>query len=220
MPVVAPEIRLIRSFRTTALGAVVWWGVTIAANSTGCAMKPKTATEHLADDQYRLKCQTPLPQCLEEAERLCAGNRYTVVSAVDEHDYLGPQGSTSEHQVRASEAVVHCGTRGRSIWGSSASASAAVPSSEAASASPGSTTASGAATPRVCVPGATQTCVGPGACRGGQSCAPDGSGFSRCDCGGLGATDAGGGVGAAPQPQPSSVQAPPLPSPPPPLPSP
>jgi hypothetical protein len=35
-----------------------------------------------------------------------------------------------------------------------------------------------------CVPGATQECVGAGACRGGQACLPDGSAFGPCDCGG------------------------------------
>jgi len=34
-----------------------------------------------------------------------------------------------------------------------------------------------------CTPGATQACVGAGACAGGQACRPDGSGFTSCDCG-------------------------------------
>jgi hypothetical protein len=34
-----------------------------------------------------------------------------------------------------------------------------------------------------CVPGTTQTCVGPGACAGGQACRPDGQGYTDCDCG-------------------------------------
>jgi hypothetical protein len=40
-----------------------------------------------------------------------------------------------------------------------------------------------------CAPGATQVCVGPGGCRGGQSCLGDGSGFGPCDCGGGGMAD-------------------------------
>jgi len=36
---------------------------------------------------------------------------------------------------------------------------------------------------RACVPGATQACVGPGGCQGGQVCADDGSKFLACDCG-------------------------------------
>ena len=36
---------------------------------------------------------------------------------------------------------------------------------------------------RVCSPGETRQCVGPGACEGGQACEEDGSGFGPCDCG-------------------------------------
>lgn len=46
---------------------------------------------------------------------------------------------------------------------------------------------------RFCAPGQTQECVGPGACAGGQSCLPDGSGFGPCDCG---PGDAGAGADA------------------------
>jgi hypothetical protein len=38
------------------------------------------------------------------------------------------------------------------------------------------------ATP-ACVPGATQACVGPGGCSGGQACAADGLRFDACNCG-------------------------------------
>lgn len=52
--------------------------------------------------------------------------------------------------------------------------------------------------PRACTPGSTQECVGPGACKGGQSCAFDGSGWSPCECGGGGSSQAGsGGSGQA-----------------------
>lgn len=45
------------------------------------------------------------------------------------------------------------------------------------------TSAEHAAPPRVCVPGATQACLGPGACQGAQACRDDASGFLPCDCG-------------------------------------
>jgi hypothetical protein len=35
----------------------------------------------------------------------------------------------------------------------------------------------------VCVPGTTMECIGPGACRGGQSCNAEGTGYGTCDCG-------------------------------------
>lgn len=37
--------------------------------------------------------------------------------------------------------------------------------------------------PRVCIPGATQACLGPGACQGAQACRDDASGYLPCDCG-------------------------------------
>ena len=40
-----------------------------------------------------------------------------------------------------------------------------------------------------CVPNATQLCVGPGGCRGGQRCAANGKAWTICDCG-AGATQA------------------------------
>ncbi len=36
---------------------------------------------------------------------------------------------------------------------------------------------------RVCVPGLTQRCDGPGRCSGAQACLPSGQGFGACDCG-------------------------------------
>lgn len=47
---------------------------------------------------------------------------------------------------------------------------------------------------RVCVPGATQACFGPGRCEGAQACLAGGEGFGPCNCGTLpdaGAVDPG-----------------------------
>jgi len=53
----------------------------------------------------------------------------------------------------------------------------------------------------VCVPGATQTCTGPGSCKGGQQCDADGKAWGACDCGnqtgGSGGADSGGTSGLA-----------------------
>ncbi len=66
-----------------------------------------------------------------------------------------------------------------------APAAAAEPNAADAGASPD---AAGPALARpskmLCVPGATQVCVGSGGCRGGQYCLANGSGYSPCDCGG------------------------------------
>ncbi len=45
-----------------------------------------------------------------------------------------------------------------------------------------------------CQSGETRTCVGPGACQGGQQCSASGV-WSSCDCGGVGGSSATGGDG-------------------------
>jgi hypothetical protein len=182
----------------------------------GCAGTGGTSVDRLGADRFALKCLGPLAQCLVQVDDLCQGTRYTVESASDTRDYLGPRGIT-EHEVRTSEATIRCGTRGIALFGADAAHAARVDEAHAA----GTTAAaSGAASgpqtsppasatdaKRACVPGATQTCVGPGACRGGQSCLSDGSGFSLCDCGG--ARTGGQSPGDAPASSPSSSPVPP-----------
>jgi len=55
---------------------------------------------------------------------------------------------------------------------------------------------SGGLPERVCEPGATQACVGPGRCQGGQVCTPDGMTWGVCDCGGGGAAGSPASGGA------------------------
>jgi hypothetical protein len=65
----------------------------------------------------------------------------------------------------------------------------AAPPTTPATAAPTPTPAPAAPTPlatapnaRVCIPGATQACLGPGACPGAQACRDDASGYLPCDC--------------------------------------
>jgi hypothetical protein len=48
---------------------------------------------------------------------------------------------------------------------------------------------------KVCTPGLTQVCLGPGACKGAQSCLPSGEQWGPCDCGSGQAGAAGAGQG-------------------------
>jgi hypothetical protein len=50
----------------------------------------------------------------------------------------------------------------------------------------------------LCIPGATQACLGPGACKGAQVCRAEGMSFGTCDCGnGDGGSASSGGAGGA-----------------------
>ena len=144
----------------------------------GCAFLTTPAkVDRLPDGTLRLQCETSLPECLVRAEEACNGTRYKVLAAVDRHDYRGSPSTLSESESRAAEAIVRCGHRGRSLG-----------SDEETKLPPLAGTCAEApakvATPApVCVPGTTQECLGPGACRGAQACLADRNGYSNCDCG-------------------------------------
>ncbi|HVZ74608.1 MAG TPA: hypothetical protein VHJ20_19635 [Polyangia bacterium] len=130
--------------------------------------------EKLDVDRYRLTCGMSLDQCLVEGgNKVCPDGGYFVERAVNDANYRGRQ-DTPEAQ-RSSIALLRCapahGYRdgGKALMQEPAAApkDAPAPAPRAAA----------------CTPGATQTCVGPAACQGGQACLPDGSGFAPCDCG-------------------------------------
>lgn len=145
-----------------------------AVLALGCATAA-IRTERRPDGVYHVTCRTALPACLAAAESLCNHERYAVLRAFDDHNLKGDM--TQPTDVRSSEALVRCGTDAAS-WSAETKALSeqslgAAQTAPAPSASPA----------RACVPGATQTCVGPGGCSGGQACASDGAMFGACDCG-------------------------------------
>ena len=148
--------------------------------TSGCAhLTPSATVDRRADGTLRVLCETSLPECLVRAEDACHGTRYKVLAAVDRHDYRGSPSTMSESESRAAEAIIRCGHRGMSLTSDEESKlpPLAGPCTEVpAPAKP-------AEPPAVCVPGTTQECMGPGACRGAQSCLADRTGFSNCDCG-------------------------------------
>jgi hypothetical protein len=167
--------------RTTTLAGALALALALA----GCGLLSGGVTaEHLADGNWQLKCKASLARCLERADELCHDASYKIVSASDDRDFYGPQ--DVPYEVRSSTAVIRCGTRGRPLFGSGGEAATPAPPAAAATAAPPA---------RACVPGATQACVGAGACPGGQACLADGSGYSPCLC----AAPAADG-GAAPPP--------------------
>jgi hypothetical protein len=175
-----------------------------AAAATACASQQGFDTQRLPDGSINLKCRGPLGQCLANADAICHGNTYEVVRARDQRDRYGPANGTSQVEVRSSEATVRCSSplhplnpkagtvesangwtlkRGGSDEGVDGNGIPAGVKDETRPGTAGLTPV----TARVCVPGTTQACVGPGKCEGGQSCLPDGSAFGPCDCGTIGA---------------------------------
>ncbi len=141
----------------------------------GCS-KGSGAPVKQPDGSYHLVCSGPLLDCLQQTERLCRDEGYTITRARDMHELLGHESGESQVQIRKSDAVVYCG---KSVPPSER------PMIEVKREAPASARPPAAKEPatQACVPGSTQSCVGPGGCRGGQACASDGSRFEACDCG-------------------------------------
>jgi hypothetical protein len=68
--------------------------------------------------------------------------------------------------------------------------------------------------PKLCSKGETRECVGVGACKGGQACLPDGTGYGSCDCGppAASAVPAAGAAPAEPVTSPAGSAATPSPA--------
>lgn len=157
----------------------------LAGAAIGCTRQAIVTHERLPDGSYAFKCEDELWVCLSYVQRVCKGTPYVVHEGWDEPKISGVE----QYQVEThrSQARVRC-VRPGSLAKAMPPAGTPVQAPVAAQVAPGQSKARPAPAPapkpaRVCVPGATQACVGPAACSGGHACLPDGSGFGPCDCG-------------------------------------
>jgi len=153
------------------MARLVWLGLVLVACSSGSG-KPA----RLPDGGYRLSCRGPLSDCLKGAEKICREQGYTIGSARDARELLGHEQGQSQVEVRKSEATIYCGNA------SPPAAALTAPAEVAPTSSPAPAPAPHPDPARVCIPGATQACIGPGGCSGGQACSTDGTHFQACDC--------------------------------------
>ena len=134
------------------------------------------------DGGYALYCRGPLSDCLRHAERLCKDDGYWVAEARDSKQLLGHESGQSRILIEKSDATIYCGTRSGSAPIRLVRAPDPAPTASASAAPTADATPPAKPAPS-CVPGASQACVGPAGCTGGQTCAADGAHFEPCDCG-------------------------------------
>jgi len=135
-----------------------------------------------ADGSWHLQCSGSLVECVQRASDLCRDRGYVVLGGKSQKELYGAELGISQVEERKAELDIVCADhRGQlpTVLSAQAASSAAVPPPTPTPV----TTASSAPRTSACTPGATQRCVGAGACQGGQACLPDGSGFASCDCG-------------------------------------
>lgn len=146
-----------------------------------------TTVEKLELDTYRITCaDVPLDRCLAgSVSNVCDRRAYFVVRGLSDINNRGR--SEAPDTLLSSQAIVRCGPV--SGWGeqgealmSAAPIKAAAPVPTPVAPKPAAVAPAPAPAP-VCASGATQACVGPAGCTGGQACKADGSGYEPCDCG-------------------------------------
>ena len=183
-----------------------------SALAVACGQSVTRNVERLGSGKFRMSCRGALPACLSGADHLCRDNSYEVVRAQDDRKRFGGDGS-SVVETRNSVATIRCMPKDAKLPEFDDTEPDARPTDHFKlpprraddRIDPALVDEVNPAPVTACVPGTTQTCVGPGACSGGQSCLADGKGFSPCDCG-------GGAAPKTPPLAPNSVPAPTTPT--------
>ncbi len=157
--------------------------------------------------RYRVVCRESFQHCRSQVKEQC-GAQFVIIEQRSNEPEPKPVGITGVSSTAPSEGVV--GWRGEMIFqcGAPVKPIRLVRKPDEATPTESGTTAAPVANPpaeRVCVPGVTQACLGPGACSGAQACLPDGAGYGPCDCGSAAAPLAPPSSGALnPEPVPSA----------------
>lgn len=165
-----------------------WIAALVAAGfvgSCGASAKVYRLNPGVDPERYRLVCPHSFALCEAEAKRTCGDELVIVSRSANKPEQKDVQ-STGVSATGPSQGVI--GWRGEMeiVCGHDQPPIRLVrPDSAVAS-----NTGAGQAAPvsaespkRVCVPGATQACLGPGACAGAQACNDAGSSYGPCDCG-------------------------------------
>jgi hypothetical protein len=174
----------VTSLRTASVASSSgpWWLAPLLASSAACsgdAHATRLPARSPGEELYRVVCRNSIEQCRNKATEICLGQFATleVTGGALEPERVssapGPS-STGPRYRRAKwvgQMVVSCGNARHSC-------------SPIAPEFP-ETTRSARELPagKVCIPGATQACLGPGACHGAQPCLENGEAYGACDCG-------------------------------------
>jgi hypothetical protein len=164
---------------------------------------PEFQQQRLQDGSLKITCELTMDECVQRAQDLCQNKRFRILDGQSETRLRdAPPFERAYHTSRLHLKCTNDGADPLLSLSPAASSSAAptVPSPP----------------PLACTIGETRTCVGPGACQGGQACLADRTGFGACDCGPAAPSPvpvapAGSSTGPVPSPlpPPSSTVPPP-----------
>jgi hypothetical protein len=141
-----------------------------------CASTSRIQRKTQPDGTYRVDCGAALIRCLTAIEEVCPRG-YDIVEGGETVSFAGPREMNVPDVT--SQVIARCRPDAPMFRGGQQPPPAA--SAPAPGVAPGASPKPDAS--KGCFPGATQACVGPGACKGGQQCLADGTAFGPCDCG-------------------------------------
>ena len=124
--------------------------------------------QRLKDGSLNITCQLSMDECLRRVQDQCKNQRYRILEGTSETRLR--DAPPFERAYHTSRLHLTCNDDGANVLLSIDS-------------SKGDATATPATSAAACTVGQTRECIGVGACKGGQTCLADRSGFGSCDCG-------------------------------------
>jgi hypothetical protein len=173
------------------------WIWIVATLFVGCSGGAQVQSRKLDDGSLSFTCELPMEDCVRVAAERCRYQRFRILEGTSETRVRDVP--PMEQSYHTSRLVIACTQDGDNPL---ISLTAPTPSAKPA---PDAPQTHGPA----CTIGETRTCVGPGACNGGQACLPDRSGFGPCDCGpapAAAAADSAASSAPAPSTPPAAPQ--------------
>lgn len=151
------------------------WSSPLAVALLSACGASEVQSQKLKDGTWSFQCELPMDECVRRAQEKCPNQRYRIVEGTSETRLRdAPPFERAYHTSRLRLTCTNSGAEPLITLGGESKPPIAMPSSAASSS---------AAPAAACSRGQTRECVGAGACKGGQACLADGSGFSACDCG-------------------------------------
>lgn len=157
--------------------------------------------ERLSDGSIKFTCDLPMDECVRRAQEACSNQRFRILEGISETRVRDvPPFENAYHTSRLHLVCTNDGAKPLLSLDSPSPEPAAAPAKPASA----------------CSLGETRECVGPGACKGGQACLSDRTGFGPCDCGPSPAPPAGSAAApdAVPAAAPAGATSPPTARPP------
>jgi hypothetical protein len=140
-----------------------WLGLSSFVLLSACGAS-EFQSQRLADGSYTFKCELAMDACIRRAQEQCQHQRFRILEGTSETRLR--DAPPFERAYHTSRLHLMCTDDGATVELMADSENSSKPRPAAG-----------------CEAGETRACVGPGGCKGGQACLPDGSRFGSCDCG-------------------------------------